>query len=164
MCENPKVLITDQSNDGHRGVGARAVEMRCLTERLFQRFWYSPAGAGRLLSKWHHLCEQGMCKSTRGRRISPSRATIEASEMAAKIICPVSTNNPILFVSWVFTMASPIIGESPSYSSESGNNCQLTESKSCRRTFTLYGVCNRFKHRLNYSEAKSRTLQTAIRG
>ena len=112
----------------------------------------------RWLSKWHHLCEQGMCKSTRGRRISPSRATIEASGMAAKILCPVSTNDRLLFVSWVFYLASP------PYSSETDKNCQLTESKSCRRTFTLYGLCNRFKHRLNYSEAKSRTLQTAIRG
>ena len=110
------------------------------------------------LSKWHHLCEQGMCKSTRGRRISPSRATIEASGMAAKILCPVSTT--LCFLSPEFFY---IAGSSPPYPSETGNSCQLTESKSCRRTFTLYGVCNRFKHRLNYSEAKSRTLQTAIR-
>ena len=51
--------------------------------------------------------------------------------------------------SWCLSLTSP---------SSPCSSRQLTESKSWRRNFTLYGLCNRFKHRLNYSEAKSRTI------
>ena len=97
-----------------------------------------------------------MCKSG-GRRISPSRATIEASGVFLSVSDggknPLSGEyNPSLLDVVLSSPSSPC------------SSCQWTESKSWRRTITLYGLCNRFlKHRLNYSEAKSRTftLQTA---